>query len=282
MLSKWIGTNPDMSPSNQTIDVLGFHTTTLSRTEILDLVRQWIVRHEVSHHLMALNPIKVCRARKEHELALHIHEADLVYPDAYGIAWAMSRFSRKKYKPIPGCDLMLDLVKLAAENKFKIYLVGAAQNIVEKTRDLFLKDYPNLIICGIRNGYFADQTSEIEVAKEIVKAQPDIVLVAMGAKIQEDLIKLIQSEAVALGSNIPLLMGVGGSFDAVTNNVPRPPRWMLNMHLEWLFRLLQQPFRAPRMIALPKFALLTIAKKYFRLNVDNKTQYNFSKKLILE
>lgn len=271
-----------MSPSNQTIDVLGFHTSALSKSEILDLLKQWILRHDGSHHLMALNPIKVCRAREEPELARHIHEADLVYPDAYGIAWAMTRFSKRKFKPIPGCDLMLDIIRMAAENRFKVYLVGATQNIVEKTRDLFMNEYPHLKISGIRNGYFTDQTARMDAANKIVKAQPDIVLVAMGAKIQEDLITLIQSEAYRTGSTIPLLMGVGGSFDAVTNNVPRPPQWMLNMHLEWLFRLLQQPFRAPRMIALPKFALLTIAKKYFRLNVDNKTRYNFQEKLILE
>ncbi|NUM82470.1 WecB/TagA/CpsF family glycosyltransferase [bacterium] len=271
-----------MTPSEKTINILGFHTATLTRNEILDLVKRWIIRHDACHHLMALNPIKVCRARKEPDLALHIHEAELVYPDAYGIAWAMRRFSKKKYKPIPGCDLMLDILRLAAENQFAIYLVGASQDILEKTRDLFLSHYPNLAITGIRNGYFKNQTEKITAAKEVVSAKPDIVFVAMGAKIQEDLIKLIRMEARQQGTSIPLLMGVGGSFDAVTNNVPRPPRWMLNMHLEWLFRLLQQPFRAPRMMALPKFALLTLGKKYLKLNVDSKTGYDFYQNLILE
>ena len=105
---------------------------------------------------------------------------------------------------------------------------------------------------------------------DILKKKPDIVFVGMGALVQENLIMKIKNYCDSQQLVIPLLMGVGGSFDAITGAVPRPPRWMLTMHLEWFFRLLQQPLRAPRMLALPHFALLVLGKKWFKLSIDYK------------
>lgn len=258
-----------MVESDKTINVLGFHTSTLSREEILKTATHWIESRSTSHHLMALNPIKVCRARKEHVLMQHILNADLLYPDAYGIAWAMTRLSKQKYAPIPGCDLMYDIMEIASKKKLKVFLLGGAQTIVEKTKDIFQRKYPGASIVGIRNGYFQNEAETQSTLSEIIRVQPDIVFVAMGALIQENWIERIMKKAKLESTVIPLCMGVGGSFDAVTGNVSRPPAWMLRLHLEWLFRLLQQPFRAPRMIALPQFALLILAKKIFKLNTDH-------------
>lgn len=257
-----------MIASDNTINILGFHTSTLSKAEILTTAAQWIESRKASHHLMALNPIKVCRARKEHVLAVHIAQADLLYPDAYGIAWAMAQFSGTKYPVIPGCDLMYDLMQLASEKKYKVYLLGGSQSVVETTKQIFQRDYSGATIVGIRNGYFVNDEERQLTLTEILEKKPDIVLVAMGALIQENWIARIRSTAAAHSVVIPLCMGVGGSFDAVTGRVPRPPKWMLRLHLEWLFRLLQQPFRAPRMLALPHFAILVLAKKIFKINTD--------------
>ncbi|MBL7959764.1 WecB/TagA/CpsF family glycosyltransferase [bacterium] len=257
-----------MIESNKTINVLGFHTSTLSREEILTLVANWITNREDSHHLMALNPIKVCRARKEKALAIHIANADLLYPDAYGIAWAMTQFSGTKYPTIPGCDLMYDIMKLASENKYRVFLLGSSQAIVEKTKDIFQRDYAGAAIVGIRNGYFKNDDDIQSVLSQIINIQPDIILVAMGALIQENWIEMIRTKTRQASIVIPMCMGVGGSFDAITGNVPRPPAWMLRLHLEWLFRLFQQPFRAPRMLALPQFALLVLIKKIFKIDTD--------------
>ncbi len=258
-----------MTEKEKTINVLGFHTSTLTRQEILQTVRQWITARTGSYHLMALNPIKVCRARKENDLADRIRSADILYPDAFGIAWAMSTFSGKKYPTIPGCDLMYDLMRMASENKCRVYLLGANEATVRQTAEIFRRDYPGANIVGLRNGYFKDDQEKQDTLNDIIRLSPDIVFVAMGALIQENWIEAIRGKARENSSVVPVCMGVGGSFDAVTGNVPRPPRWMLRMHLEWLFRLLQQPFRAPRMLALPHFALLVLAKKLLGVNTDH-------------
>lgn len=143
-----------MIESDKTINILGFHTSTLSREQILHTVDQWIEKGKTSHHLMALNPIKVCRARKENVLAEHIAKADILYPDAFGIAWAMSVFSGTKYPTIPGCDLMYDIMKIASEKRYSVFLLGGSQPIVEKTKEIFRQQYPGAVIAGFRNGYF--------------------------------------------------------------------------------------------------------------------------------
>lgn len=257
-----------MVNSDNTLNVLGFQTSTLSREEILRTIVFWIESRTASYHLMALNPIKVCRARKEKVLADHIAHADLIYPDAYGIAWAMTILSGKKYPTIPGCDLMYDLMKIATEKHYRVFLLGSSQTVVEKTKYIFQHDYPGATVVGIRNGYFKNEDDTQTALSEIIHTQPDIVFVAMGALVQENWIEKIRNTAARESSIIPLCMGVGGSFDAVTGNVRRPPAWMLRLHLEWLFRLFQQPFRAPRMLALPHFAFLVLAKKIFKINTD--------------
>ncbi len=257
-----------MISSEETVSVLGFPTSTLDRDGLLETVRRWIQDRSQSRHLMALNPIKVCRARKERALADHIFSADLVYPDAFGISWAMRRFAGRPFRPIPGCDLMFDIMNLASTNGWRVFLLGATEQTVQKTRRHFENRYPGARVVGARNGYFQSESEKLSALTSITESRPDVVFVGMGALVQEEWIARIAAAARASNVVIPLLMGVGGSFDAVTGNVPRPPHWMLRAHLEWLFRLIQQPFRAPRMVAIPKFALLVLAKKYLRLDTD--------------
>lgn len=257
-----------MKAGEQTIQVLGFPTSSMDRTSILQTVERWITNRDACHHLMALNPIKVYRARKERELAAHILEADLVYPDGVGISWAMSLFTGKTFRPIPGCDLMLDLMSMASANANRVFLFGASESVVSKTREVFQKQYPGARIVGIRHGFFSHEEERAEATRQILAANPDMVFVAMGARIQEDWIDRLKETANRQGVVIPLLMGVGGSFDAATGELPRPPKWMLKWHLEWLSRLLRQPTRIIRMSALPVYAMLVLGKHFLRLDLD--------------
>lgn len=257
-----------MKTGAETIQVLGFPTTSQDRAAIIRTVEKWISDGDESHHLMALNPIKVYRARKEAELAAHILDADLVYPDGVGISWAMSLFTGKPFRPIPGCDLMFDLMALASANANRVFLFGASEPVVAKTREVFHKQFPGARIVGIRHGFFNNEEERAEATRQILAANPDMVFVAMGARIQEDWIGRLKETAGRQGVVIPLLMGVGGSFDAATGELPRPPKWMLKWHLEWLSRLLRQPTRIIRMSALPVYAMLVLGKHYLRLDLD--------------
>lgn len=233
---------------------------TWTRTELfglpLDLVRREdvlvavpaLIRSGRPHHLVALNPIKVMRADREPELRELIRNATCVFPDATGIAWAVRMLQGRRLPVLPGCELMEDLLELAARRRYRVFLVGARPEVIGEMRRRLADRLPGLELAGAVDGYFADE-EQPRVARRAVEARPDMLFVGMGARRQEAFLR-----AVDAAGGVPVMMAVGGSFDAYVGAVARPPRWLRRMRLEWLYRLVRQPFRAPRMVALPRFA----------------------------
>ena len=132
---------------------------------------------------------------------------------------------------------MQELVKKSEEKGYKIFLLGAKQEIVEKTAGVLTKQYPNLEIAGFRNGYF-DETEWDKVAQNIKNVSPDIVFVGITSPLKEYLIEYLQDKGIN-----SVLMGVGGSFDVISGKIPRAPQWVQNLNLEWLFRVAHEPRR---------------------------------------
>lgn len=145
-------------------------------------------------------------------------------------------------KPLPervaGIDLMLDLVQLASREHYKVFLLGAKQEIVEKTKAVLLENNPGLEIVGIRNGYFKEENWG-EVAEEIRKSGAQLVFVGITSPLKEYIVENFQKEQHL---NC-VFMGVGGSFDVISGSIPRAPIWMQKCNLEWLFRVMQEPKR---------------------------------------
>jgi N-acetylglucosaminyldiphosphoundecaprenol N-acetyl-beta-D-mannosaminyltransferase len=208
------------------------------------------------HHLVALNPIKVMRALEEPDLRAAIEEAAVVYPDGHGITWALRLLHGERLKALPGCELMEDLLRLAGREGWRVFLVGARPEVLERVEERFAREIPRLEVAGAMHGYFPDEERAAVVAR-VIAARPHLLLVAMGAHRQEAFVR-----EVAAAGGVPLILTVGGSLDAYSGVVPRPPRWVLNLRLEWLYRLLRQPFRAPRMVALPRFACRVLRLRY--------------------
>lgn len=67
---------------------------------------------------------------------------------------------------------------------------------------------------------------------------PDIVFIGITSPLKEYLIEYLQNDG-----NKSVFMGVGGSFDVISGNIPRAPLWMQKTNLEWLFRVMQEPRR---------------------------------------
>lgn len=235
--------------------ILGLPVDLVRREDVLAAVPR-MVRAGGSHHLVALNPIKVMRAQDEADLRAGIEEAALVYPDAVGIAWALRVLHRRKLPVLPGCELMEDLFALAGRERYRVFLVGAQPAVLAAVEARLAREQPGLAVVGSHHGYFAD-SERASLIEAIRAARPDLLFVAMGAHRQETFVR-----AVEAAGGVPLMMTVGGSFDAYAGAVPRPPRWMLRLRLEWLYRLVRQPFRAPRMLALPRFACRVLRLRY--------------------
>jgi N-acetylglucosaminyldiphosphoundecaprenol N-acetyl-beta-D-mannosaminyltransferase len=195
------------------------------------------IREKKSVHHVVINAVKVVNAQKDPELMESIINCDIINADGQGVIWASRILNKSLPERVAGIDLMENLVKLAAEKKYRIFFLGAKEEILQKVIQTYTKKYGGEIIAGHSNGYFKAEEEE-KIAKKIADSHADILFVAMSSPKKEiflnthkDLIKT------------PFIMGVGGSFDVVAGLVKRAPKWMQDNGLEWLFRTLQEPKR---------------------------------------
>ena len=208
-----------------------------------------------SHYIMPINPIKIVATQKNEEFKRIIVNANIVFPDAVGVRWALRILYGIRLRNTPGIDLMQDVLQLASRKGYRVYLLGTKQEIIEKALSIFSRSYSGVNFVGFNDGYFRDE-ERTEILRKIMDTKPHILLVGMGVFRQEKFI----FETLAQGA-IPFCMGVGGSFDVIAGAAPRAPDWLSALGFEWLYRLIRQPKRIKPMMALPKFAILVLKEK---------------------
>ncbi len=171
------------------------------------------------------------------QLQKFIERASLVVADGQPIIWASQWLYRSLPERVTGIDLIDALATRAEKEKFRIYLLGASQEVIEAAAANLKLRYPRLDICGFDDGYFlAAETSE--KVRAIRQSGAQVLLVGMGVPRQELFLEENWSD---LGVN--LAIGVGGSFDVIAGKKKRAPLWMQKVGLEWLYRLMQEPQR---------------------------------------
>lgn len=204
--------------------------------DTIALIDKAIVEKRAIHHVV-INAAKVVNAQKDEALRESIISCDIINADGQAIVWA----SRFLGKPLPervaGIDIMANLVKLAAEKKYRIFFLGAKEDVVKEVVEVYSKMYGKEIIAGYRNGYFTKE-DEQEVAKQIADSGASILFVAMSSPKKEIFLNTYKSLI-----QTPFIMGVGGSFDVVSGLVKRAPLWMQKWGLEWFYRVIQEPRR---------------------------------------
>lgn len=198
------------------------------------------------------NAEMVMLADEDPEMASILAAASLVVPDGAGVVWAGRHKGHNIPERVAGCDLVQNLFAVSAQKGYRIYLLGSAPGVVEKARDTVQERCPGVNIVGTHDGFFND-LDEALIINEIKTLHPDILLVALGVPKQE---KWLSKHLASL--NVPVSIGVGGTLDVLAGVMQRAPLWMQRANLEWLFRLLRQPSRALRMLALPRFVFRVI------------------------
>jgi len=236
------------------IAVLNVMIDVVTMKEAVEAVKQFILQKK-SHLVVTPNPEIIMMANKDEQLARIINNADLVVPDGAGVVWAARYQGDAMPERVAGYDLVQNLLIEAMSEKYKIYLFGGAPGIAEKARKIAEERYPGVQIVGTRNGFFTKQ-NESEIVNDIKACQPDILLVALGVPRQEKWLEEYKEEL-----KVPVSIGVGGTFDVMAGVVKRAPLWMQRSNLEWLFRLLSEPKRAIRMLALPHFVIKIMTTK---------------------
>ncbi len=270
-----------------TVNVLGVKIDNIS---FADAEERLISLVESKQHSIISTPNTefIIRAQTDKEfLEILNTESQLNLPDSYGVLWAarfltlpapkntylkyiivpiywllslmfLPAFSRFYHQPlqekISGSDFIWSVAKVAAENKYRIFLFGGAATVAERAALKLQTDVYDLRIAGVDEGDLSKPISEIIEA--INHSRADILLVCLGSPVQERwLVENLHKTCCKVG------IGLGGTFDFVAKIVPRAPRWMQKSGLEWLYRLFVEPKRLRRQLALPKLAWLTLKEK---------------------
>jgi len=147
-------------------DILGFPVNKMTLDDCVNILESFIPARK-PRQLVLVNAAKIVKARFDKELRNIIFTADLVGADGLPIVWASKILSDPLPGRVNGTDLMERLVELAARKKYRLYLLGATQEIIEKTAADFQSQYPELILVGCRNGYFKDASEEQLTVQEL-------------------------------------------------------------------------------------------------------------------
>ena len=207
--------------------------------ETISEVEKIIARGVPTQHVV-INANKVNLMNEDPELKRIVNECPLINADGISILWAAKVLGLPIKERVTGIDLFLNLVKVASEKGYKIYLFGAKEEVVRKVKKVFEEEYPTLQIVGYRNGYFTEE-DEPEIVKNMAESGADMMFVAFSSPKKEYWINKYIDQL-----NIPFVMGVGGSFDVVAGVTERAPKWVQIRGFEWLYRLVQEPRRMKR------------------------------------
>lgn len=251
-------------------DVLGVPVFSGSKTRLQKIIESWFFAEQSQLRVIVTpNPEQIMLAQKKPEFLQALQQADLALPDGIGVVWAGRFLSRAKGvgvfpDRIPGRLVFEDLVVFAARNKFRVLLIGGFGSVASVAAEKLQAHYPGLQIrstSGPKDAVHPSRQEEQLVQTLIHEFQPHLIGVAFGAPKQEMWLQshrsLLQKEGVIAA------MAIGGTLDILSGKLQQVPAFMERLHLEWLFRLLQEPSRWRRQMALPFFALRVLAAKFF-------------------
>ncbi len=245
------------TPEPRTDQVLGFpiHLT----NDYLGLLISRL-KKQVGSHVATLNAEMVMQARRTPSLAEAIRKADVIVPDGAGIVLHF-KLRGQDVSRCPGIELAESLVKAIADlgSPYSAFFFGAAPGVAQAAAEVAQAKFPGLQVAGVQDGYLKTPEAEKALENRLQELQPSLILVALGVPRQETWI--VEHRHLCPHS---IWIGVGGSLDIWAGTKERAPQWLCDNHLEWTYRLYKEPWRWKRMMALPKFALRSLADRVTR------------------
>ncbi len=221
------------TPIAQIIDV-PVNAVTMEQT--LDMVDQAILGRK-RLQIGVVNAAKIVNMRRDDTLRDDVFSSDIILADGMSVVWA----GRLLWQPIPervaGIDLMLKIFCRGNEKGYRVFCLGATDQVLRKVIEKISSDYPNVKVAGYRNGYFKENEAQ-DVAVEIAASEADVLFVAMTSPRKEKFLARWSADM-----NVPVCHGVGGSFDVMAGKVDRAPEIWQKLGIEWLYRVKQEPRR---------------------------------------
>ncbi len=248
-------TTPTPMPSPiPTINILEMPVHHVRMTDALDAIDGFI-REGGTHHVVTADASMMVMAQQDAGLRGILANADLITPDSEGILWASRRQGQALPERVSGVEIVERLCERSAQNGCRLYFLGAASGVAEQARKRMTAKYPGAQIVGTRNGFFTENELPGIIA-DIRDARPDVLCVAFGIPKQE---KWIDAHRAALG--VPVLIGVGGTLDVLSDTVKRAPVPFRRLKLEWLWRVASNPRKMGKVLLLPRFVSLVKRKE---------------------
>lgn len=235
------------------VSILGvsFSDRTMDETVAL-LVRA--VEDGRTVHVVTANPEIVMQARRNPDYAAAVRGADLIVPDGVGILIGARLLGRAIPERVAGYDLLHRLMAEADRRRWRVFLLGATPEANEGALRALQRQYPGAVYAGHHHGYFTPEEEEA-VVRRIEDARPHLLFVSLGVPRQELFIARHKHRFTGV------CMGTGGSFDVLAGKVRRAPLLWQRLGLEWLYRLIQEPWRWRRMLDLPRFLWAVVRQR---------------------
>ncbi len=226
----------------------------------LDGALAWIrdrIASRTPGYVVTLNGALLVQAARDQALRDLVNGAALVTADGIGVVVAARILGVSLPERVAGIDLAMALCGRAASAGHRLFLLGGAPDVAQAAADVLRARHPTLQIVGAHDGFFSSE--EAGVCAQIRAARPDVLLVGLGAPRQE---WWMRQWSAALG--VPVSIGVGGTFDVLAGRIPRAPRWMQRLGLEWLYRVSREPRRWSVVRTIPPLFLLALRERLRR------------------
>ena len=237
-----------------TVSIYGIPFSKLTMKETVKVLEEAVLSKQ-PHQVITANPIMVMAALENPAIMKVMKDAEMIVPDGTGVVWAAGYCGDPVAERVPGFELLHELLRVGENYRWGVYLLGSTPEVIQETAVRLQQQYPAIRIVGYRDGFFGSAEDE-QVVASIQQAAPDLLFVARGADTQEPWIHKHKHTL-----QVPVMMGVGGSFDVISGKSKRAPKLFQRLRLEWFYRLLREPSRAGRMLALPKFAVKVMRDK---------------------
>jgi N-acetylglucosaminyldiphosphoundecaprenol N-acetyl-beta-D-mannosaminyltransferase len=222
-------------PRTERAELLGLSFDTVTMDAAVARCIELCRGPRTSHTIITVNASHLCMMRRDPQLARACQAGDLIVADGMSVVWALRASGQSAPERVTGVDLMTRLLKAAGENRLRVYFLGAKREVVTALVEWSRTRYPGLEVAGFRDGYFGADDAQ-RIVEEIRASGAHILFVGMPSPFKETWCERHRQRL-----EVPVILGVGGSFDVLAGFIKRAPPWLQARGLEWFWRLLMEP-----------------------------------------
>ena len=247
------------------IEFMNIQIDNLTMQETLNEIGNMIVENKKSY-VVTPNVDHLIKLEYDSELRKVYDNASLILADGKPLIWISKLYRNPIKEKISGSDLFPKMCKMAAEKKYTMFFLGAAEGVAAKVASNLKERYNGLNIVGTYSPPYGFEKDGKEIKKiigMINESKPDILVVGLGCPKQEKFIYKYRDEL-----NVPVSLGLGASLDFEAGNIKRAPKWMANHGLEWLYRMIQDPKRLIKRYMFDDLKIIGLLFKYRKSKDD--------------